>query len=164
MAAVIRKEGMYKVYTLYSYNEETARKRLEDIRKYYKDAHIAHINYPSIGISFPDTSSEEAEVLWNQLRQCREAIEKIANNAASGEKVDELMEKHREQLLQFLEKLKSEDLNSSLSRYRGETIKLYSSLLSVYAGKKPGGFSSNQIAMELTNVYIDFLIKISGMV
>lgn len=161
-AGSIRKDTMYKVYSLYAFNENIARKQLDSIKEVYSDAHISTISYPSIGISYPDSSSREAEDLWKQIADSRRMIISVADKAASGESIKDIIEGHTTQLKQYKENLEKQDMPSILAGYKDEAVKMYDDILEIYSG--PGNRSDLQLTIDIVSIYMDFMETISGMV
>lgn len=169
-SAVVYKDSLYKVFAMFSFDENAVREHLDTFREFYPDAHTAKITRSSIGVSYPETSVDEAEVLSDGLKQCRQAMVDITSSAASGKDTAALMETHRSQLTQFSKQLAGFDPKSPLSGYADQANKLCLGMLQVYSD---GGQGSNsafghrspwQASMELVIAYIDFVDRISRMI
>ncbi|MDI6705683.1 MAG: hypothetical protein QME73_05470, partial [Bacillota bacterium] len=158
----VRKDKMYKVYSLYAFSENAARKQLDRVKEIYSDAHISTISYPSIGISYPDSSSREVEELWKQLTDTRRIIMDAMDRAASGESIKDIVTEHITQIKQYRENLEKQNMPPALAEYKDETIKMYDSILATYS--RPGNKSDVQLAVDIVSIYMSFIERISQMV
>ncbi|MBA1335135.1 MAG: hypothetical protein HPY66_0757 [Firmicutes bacterium] len=161
-AGSVRKDKMYKVYSLYAFSENAARKQLDRVKEIYSDAHISTISYPSIGISYPDSSSREVEELWKQLTDTRRIIMDAMDRAASGESIKDIVTEHITQIKQYRENLEKQNMPPALAEYKDETIKMYDSILATYS--RPGNKSDVQLAVDIVSIYMSFIERISQMV
>lgn len=161
MAADLKEEGLYKVFVLYAFDKDILEKQLPETRKRFKDAHISQASYPSVGIGFPESMTREVEVLWKQLRQCREMIEVLVNSIAAGEDVRSAVIQQRTQVEHFMQQLEELELATPLDRYEQVISTLYAGLLENYSEFVNQKEGSRQLAIGLINTYINFIESIS---
>jgi hypothetical protein len=171
-SAIVYKDGLYKVFAMFSFDEAVAREHLDAFREFYPDAHTSKIVRSSIGVSYPETSVDEAEALSDGLRKCRQALIGITNRAASGKDIAADIDAHRLQLVQFSEQLAEFEPKSPLSEYAGEADVLCREMLEVfsYSGQRindndsGGRMSPWQVSIKLVVSYIDFIDRISRLI
>ncbi len=161
MAASVDTEGMSKVYTLYSFSGDAAAARLEKVKEHYRDAHVSQIKYPSVDINFSDSSSEEADLLIEQLKECMSMLVDITDEDVSGKNISSIVREQENRIRQFDSQISQTNWPPSMEKYREEASALYAAMLGSYSEYNHQTNIPGQISMELVNCYTGFLERIS---
>lgn len=164
MAASVDTEGLSKVYAFYSLSMNEAEAYLGHIREHYSDAHVSHIGYPSVDISLADLSSEQAGLISDQLRECKDMITEVTAEDISGIDISDMVQEHKGRIEKFNTEVSQTSWPSSAEKLVDEVSMLYTAMLESYSEYNHQTGIPGQISMELINCYVGFLKRISVMI
>lgn len=164
IATILKEEGLYKVFVYYAFEEDLAKKQLEKFRKYLpQDVHVSRISYPSIGIGFPESMAYQADIIWGQLRQVREMIERTTHTIAAGENAGTLVSEQQAKIDDFKHQLKELELSPPLIEYGNQMQNMYTAMLDAYSHYNVHKNEYDQLSIVLMDCFINFIDKLNSM-
>jgi hypothetical protein len=162
MAAAVETEGLYKVYTLYSFSKEEAERQLDRVRAHYRDAHISKAGFPSAEVGFPETSSKEAGMLRDQLKQCINMIMQLSAEDSAGNNIGNIVNEQKGRIGLFEAEIKKTDWPPGMEEYKDAAEEFYTAVLESYSEYNRQAAIPGQISMEVINCYVELLKRLGA--
>ncbi|MDD2574590.1 MAG: SPOR domain-containing protein [Bacillota bacterium] len=164
LAASMDKEGIIKVYTHYFFSREEAEAALGKVRAHYSDAHISQASFPSAEFDFPDSLSQEAGLLKDQMGECRKMLIKITSEDGAGNNIEGIVKEQKDRIAQFEAQISRAEWPAELEEYRNNMTNLYTAMLGSYSEYNHQYAIPGQISMELINCYVEFLKRLNPII